>query len=73
MERAAQLLQERLERQLAQDPTRPVRVPVGAGKRHIRVVPLARPEVDVKKLAVALLDLTEQLQREEAVDRGVAA
>jgi hypothetical protein len=73
MEAATRLLQERLANQPAQDPTRRARVPAGKGQRHIRVVPLSKPEVDVEKLAEALLDLAEQLRREEAGDRGVAA
>jgi hypothetical protein len=73
METAARLLQERLDSQPDQDSTRRVRVSTSRGQRHIKVVPLARPEMDVRKLAVALLDLAEQVQREESADRGVAA
>ncbi len=61
---AASALSDRLDQEPALDLMQPVKVPAG-GRRHIRVVPLARPEPDLKILANLLLDLAEQELRDE--------
>jgi hypothetical protein len=73
VERYTRAIRERMEQQPPQDPAQRVRVPVGQTQRHIHVLPLARSEVDIVKLAGALLDLAEQMQVEAASERGVAA
>jgi hypothetical protein len=70
IEAEAHRLRNQLENQPPQNPTIRVRVPAGRGKRQIRVVPLARPEVDVEKMAEALLTIVEEWT---ITERGEAA
>lgn len=63
IERAAYELHRRLEKEPSQDPTLPVRLP--KNMRTIKVAPIARPEVDVERLAEALLDLAEEVEEEK--------
>lgn len=65
-EAQAKRLQQQLEHESPQDPTKPVRMPVPRGKQHITVYGLARPKVDVKELAEALLDYLENKEGEAA-------
>lgn len=39
---------------------RPVRAPVRKGKRNLRVIPIAKPEIETRKLTMAFLQLAEQ-------------
>ena len=45
---------------------RPVRTPVPRGKGKVRVIPIAKPEIETRKLAMAFMQLAEQQLKEEA-------
>jgi hypothetical protein len=60
----------RRERRLSRPKKQPAKVRVPAGKGHIRIYPLAKPEPDIEGLSQVLLDVARSMEAEE---RGRAA